>query len=130
MSLEGVIKAEDIIYISIILFVAFVGSFAKDYLKMFNLQHRMSFTKIILSTFTASIIIFAFAPEIVDKWGIRCLSVISFIGGLVGFETLQRISTVDGLVELLEKIIRLAVNILGLYRKNENMDKHENDHTE
>ena len=111
MILEDVIKAEDLICLSIIIFTAFIGSFAKDYLRMFNFKAKMSYIKITLSTFTASIIIFACAPEIVSKWGIRWLTVISFFGGLLGFETLQRISTIDGMMELIERVLALLNGI-------------------
>lgn len=125
--LFDVINADDIIYLSIIIFVSFVGSFAKDYLKMFNLQCKMSFIKIILSTFTASILIFAFSPEIVNKYGLRGLTVASFFGGLIGFETLQRISTIDGAIELVGKMINLMSNIVGLLGGKKSVIKEQDD---
>ena len=62
------LAAEDLIGLAIIFFVSFIGSFAKVYLKLMRLKpeadHHFNMTEVILSSFTATIIIFAFSPYI------------------------------------------------------------------
>ena len=113
--LTEAITAEDGIALAVVVLLSFMGSIAQDYLALFNCQRKKSFIRILLSTTTASIIIFAFSPWIIDKvcLGFRGLAAISFIGGLVGFELLQKISNINGLLEL----IREYLDVLALAKK-------------
>jgi hypothetical protein len=97
------VEAEDIIYLILILFLSFIGSLSKDYVVMFNGKGQMNVKRIIFSTFTASIITFIFSPLIVESFGVRGIIAGAYLAGLVGFELLQRMSTTEGILDLLEK---------------------------
>lgn len=101
--LMDAISAEDIVCLIIILFLSFIGSLSKDYVTMFNGKYRINIKRIIFSTFTASILTFVFSPLILDSFGFRGIIATAYIAGLVGFELLQRLSTMDGFLDLLEK---------------------------
>lgn len=107
----NILAAEDLIGLAIIFFVSFIGSFAKVYLKLMRLKpkvdHHFNMTEVILSSFTATIIIFAFSPYIEAAFSLRGVILCSFITGLVGFELLNRLSSIKGIIALLASIIQL-----------------------
>lgn len=109
--LVDVLTAEDILDIIVIFFFSFVGSFAKVYLKMMRMKdgekHSFNFIEVLLSTFTASIVVFAFSIYIESHFTIRGLVIVSFIAGLVGFELLVRISSINGIMSLLVSVVDL-----------------------
>ena len=107
----NILAAEDLIGLAIIFFVSFIGSFAKVYLKLMRLKpkvdHHFNMTEVVLSSFTATIIIFAFSPYIEAAFSLRGVILCSFITGLVGFELLNRLSSIKGIIALLASIIQL-----------------------
>ena len=109
-----IIKIEDILEICIIFFFSFIGSFAKDYLKMIRLSKRVyfNFIEIILSTCTASVITYALSIHIQQYAGTRGLVLVSFVIGLLGFELLIRLSSING-------VITLLTTLIDLYHHNE-----------
>ena len=93
-------------------------SFAKTYLKMLHSpdnRHKINFIEVILSTFTATIFVFTFSTDVENKIGIKGLMLVSFLGGLVGFELLVRISSLQGLMGMLS-------NELIMYNNYKSMD--------
>lgn len=104
------LAAEDLIGLAIIFFVSFIGSFAKVYLKLMHLKpegHHFNMTEVVLSSFTATITIFAFSPYIEAVFSLRGVVLCSFITGLVGFELLNRLSSIKGIIALLTSIVQL-----------------------
>lgn len=116
MGLEELIKLEGVLEMMTIVFFAFLGSFAKIYLRIMKLKTRASFSSFIetiLSTITASILIYSFSEYIVSYFSNKGILMFSFIAGLVGFEILIRISNLNNIVSLIFKFIDLYTN----YRK-------------
>ena len=97
-------SSEDILIFCIVLLLAFVGSVAKDYIAAFNGEHKLSIVRILLSTVTACLLIMVFSDFLIDKLGIKGLVGVSFFAGLIGFELLQDISSIDGLLKLVNKV--------------------------
>ena len=97
-------SSEDILIFCIVLLLAFVGSVAKDYIAAFNGEHRLSIVRILLSTVTACLLILVFSNFLIDKLGIKGLVGVSFFAGLIGFELLQDISSINGLLKLVNKV--------------------------
>ena len=97
-------SSEDILILCIVLLLAFVGSVAKDYIAAFNGEHKLSIVRILLSTVTACLLIMVFSNFLIDNLGIKGLVGVSFFAGLIGFELLQDISSIDGLLKLVNKI--------------------------
>ena len=97
-------SSEDILIFCIVLLLAFVGSVAKDYIAAFNGEHKLSIVRILLSTVTACLIIMVFSNFLIDNLGIKGLVGVSFFAGLIGFELLQDISSIDGLLKLVNKV--------------------------
>ena len=108
MMVVEVVKIEYIIEYFLIFFLVFVGSFTNDYLNIIQLKTcKLSLTKIFLSTFTASLLTFSVSEFIQVYIGVRGLMTVSFITGLVGFQLLERLSTLDNLISLIKYIIEL-----------------------
>lgn len=129
MLIEEVIKAENLVEFALIFFIAFVGSFAKVYLKMIHSpdsRHKLNFIEIELSTFTATIVVFTFSNNIQAEIGIRGLVLCSFIMGLVGFELLNRVSSLASLMELLSNILSLYGNYKRISDEREKEKKRHN----
>lgn len=97
-------SSEDILIFCIVLLLAFVGSVAKDYIAAFNGEHKLSIVRILLSTVTACLLIMVFSNFLIDNLGIKGLVGVSFFAGLIGFELLQDISSIDGLLKLVNKV--------------------------
>lgn len=97
-------SSEDILIFCIVLLLAFVGSVAKDYIAAFNGEHKLSIVRILLSTVTACLLIMVFSNFLIDKLGIKGLVGVSFFAGLIGFELLQDISSINGLLKLVNKV--------------------------
>ena len=121
------LAAEDLIGIAIIFFVSFIGSFAKVYLKLMRLkpekEHHFNMTEVVLSSFTATIIIFAFSPYIEAYLSLRGIVLCSFIAGLVGFELLVRLSSIKGIIALLASIVQLYNTYTKTLSEAEEADK-------
>lgn len=121
------LAAEDLIGIAIIFFVSFIGSFAKVYLKLMRLNperdHHFNMTEVVLSSFTATIIIFAFSPYIEAALSLRGVILCSFIAGLVGFELLNRLSSIKGIIGLLASIVRLYDAYIKSISETDKADK-------
>ena len=116
--IEELIGIQNILEFALIFFLAFIGSFAKTYLKMLHSpdnRHKINFIEVILSTFTATIFVFTFSTDVENKIGIKGLMLVSFLGGLVGFELLVRISSLQGLMGMLS-------NVLSIYNNYKSMD--------
>ena len=116
--IEELIGIQNILEFALIFFLAFIGSFAKTYLKMLHSpdnRHNINFIEVILSTFTATIFVFTFSTDVENKIGIKGLMLVSFLGGLVGFELLVRISSLQGLMGMLS-------NVLSMYNNYKSMD--------
>ena len=129
MLIEEVIKAENLVEFALIFFIAFVGSFTKVYLKMIHSpdsRHKLNFIEIVLSTFTATIVVFTFSNNIQAEIGIRGLVLCSFIMGLVGFELLNRVSSLASLMELLSNILSLCGNYKRISDEREKEKKRHN----
>lgn len=116
--IEELIGIQNILEFALIFFLAFIGSFAKTYLKMLHSpdnRYKINFIEVILSTFTATIFVFTFSTDVENKIGIKGLMLVSFLGGLVGFELLVRISSLQGLMGMLS-------NVLIMYNNYKSMD--------
>ena len=116
MGLEDLIRLEGALEIMTIIFIAFLGSFAKVYLRIMKLRVKASFSNFIetiLSTITASILVYSFSEYIISHFSNKGLLMFSFIAGLVGFEVLVRISNLNSLLNIVFKFIDLYTN----YRK-------------
>lgn len=123
------LAAEDLIGIVIIFFVSFIGSFAKVYLKLMRLkpgkEHHFNMIEVVLSSFTATIIIFAFSPYIEAYLSLRGIILCSFIAGLVGFELLIRLSSIKGIIALLISIVQFYNNYTKTLSEVEEANKNE-----
>ena len=110
MMLMGVVTAEDCISAAIIILLVFIGSICQDYVAAFKYQRNISLVRIIYSSVAASIILISVSPFIVNEIGLRGLILVSFVGGLAGFEILCKLSTLDGIIEVLSKVLDI-INI-------------------
>ena len=105
LDLSKFLTPDDFIALMIIGILSFFGSVGKDYLAMFSYHRRMNPIRITLSTVTSLLVIFGVSDVILEYTGVKGLMLASFLCGLVGFELLQRLSTIKGLFGILEELI-------------------------
>ena len=105
LDFSKLLTLDDFIALMIIGILSFFGSVGKDYLAMFSYHRRMNPIRIILSTITSLLVIFGVSDVILEYTGVKGLMLASFLCGLVGFELLQRLSTIKGLFGILEELI-------------------------
>lgn len=118
MLLEDV-KVEYLVEFCLIFFLAFLGSFAKDYMDLITFSgKKMSIPRIILSTITASLAMFAISDYVQHYVGIRGLMFFSFMIGVAGFQLLQRISTIDGVIKLIRDTIGLVRDFMEFRKRD------------
>lgn len=115
---SSILTPNDFVALLLIFLLSFFGSIGKDYLRMFNMQKHMSLSRILLSTITSTVFIFALCDMIVEYCGVKGLMCVSFISGLLGFELLQRISTIGGLIKFIGNILETYSSIRETLSQN------------
>ena len=86
----------------LIMLSALAGSYAKDYQRAIKCgSGRVDMRRVFLSDVTATVVMFALSDYVVDKWGMKVLITLSFIAGLIGFQLLEKLSTIEGLKDLI-----------------------------
>ena len=105
----NILTIDDTLNIMLIIFISFLGSFSKDYLKVLNNPiNKFNIIEVFLSTITSSITIYSFSDFIVEYIGIKGLVFSSFLVGLIGFELLNQLSTLKGVFKWIDIIIKIT----------------------
>jgi len=126
---------------------ALVGSYASDYFKTLKQEDiRISFRRIILAAAIAVVITFIFLDWLIYTNRRALLPLVSLVFGLLGFELLYGLSSIDNMVTLLKKIssllnpifllirqineVRILTSKQDQYRSNGNADRTKDDKSE
>ena len=127
LDLGKFLTPDDFIALMIIGILSFFGSVGKDYLAMFSYHRRMNPIRITLSTVTSLLVIFGVSDVILEYTGVKGLMLASFLCGLVGFELLQRISTLKGIFGLLERLVAFKkfMEASGPVQENDNLAENQ-----
>ena len=105
----NILTIDETLNIILIIFISFLGSFSKDYLKVLNNPiNKFNIIEVFLSTITSSITIYSFSDFIIDYIGIKGLVFSSFLVGLLGFELLTQLSTLKGVFKWIDIIIKIT----------------------
>lgn len=110
---SAVLSLDSIVIFIAILIVCWLGSLAKDFIIVFkgeekrymHLTFKYRATRIAFSTATSTLLTFALSDTIIDHVGFKGLLFISLMVGIVGFEVLERISTLNRIIELIDLIV-------------------------
>lgn len=99
----------------ILAIVALIGSFSKEYLRIMKcndscLLEDIKWSRVFLSTFTSFILVYSFSDYLTIHIGYKVLTFCSFVMGLLGFQLLEKMATIEGL----RKLIGQAIEILKL----------------
>lgn len=108
----------------IIIISALAGSYGKDYLRIMKSSkpEKVSLTNVLLSTFTATLFAYGFSIFLIEKFGERILAIFSFVCGLIGFQLMEQLSTIDGILRLKTKIYGPPQLLLPSHYKEKNDD--------
>jgi len=89
-----------------IIITALAGSYGKEYMRIMKSDHpeHISISNVLLSTFTATLVIYGLSNIIIERFGEKFLTFASFVCGLVGFQLMEKLSTVDGILGLCKQI--------------------------
>lgn len=110
---SAVLSLDSIVIFIAILVVCWLGSLAKDFIIVFrgeeksyvHLTFKFRVGRIILSTTTSTFLVFALSDMIIEHVGFKGLLFISLLVGIVGFELLERISTINRVIELIDLLV-------------------------
>lgn len=110
---SAVLSLDSIVIFIAILIVCWLGSLAKDFIIVFkgeekrymNFTFKYRVTRIALSTATSTLLVFALSDTIINHIGFKGLLFISLMVGIVGFELLERISTLNRIIEIIDLIV-------------------------
>lgn len=110
---SAVLSLDSIVIFIAILIVCWLGSLAKDFIIVFkgeekrymNFTFKYRATRIALSTATSTLLVFALSDTIINHIGFKGLLFISLMVGIVGFELLERISTLNRIIEIIDLIV-------------------------
>lgn len=110
---SAVLSLDSIVIFIAILIVCWLGSLAKDFIIVFkgeekvykHLTFKYRATRVALSTATSTLLVFALSDTIIDHIGFKGLLFISLMVGIVGFELLERISTLNRIIEIIDLIV-------------------------
>ncbi len=101
------IAMEDVLLFMFIYFFCFLGAFSKDLLDIFlNKTTGILITKILLSAFFISIMIYGFSEWILAKLPYRSFTALCYTLGLVSFELFIKYNNTQEFVKLIEKYKR------------------------
>lgn len=91
----------------ILFVVALIGSYSKEYLIIMQSPcvYNVRWSKIFLSTFTSFILIFSFSDWLLQHVSHKILVSVTFVTGLVGFQLLEKLATMEGIRELVHDFI-------------------------
>ena len=129
---SAVLSLDSIVIFIAILIVCWLGSLAKDFIIVFKGEEKVYMhltfkyratrvalylkvrciytfkyraTRVALSTATSTLLVFALSDTIIDHIGFKGLLFISLMVGIVGFELLERISTLNRIIEIIDLIV-------------------------
>lgn len=121
--IDNLLGSDSLLDLCVISFVSFLGSFSKTYLSVMRDPYKQKslsqrFLEIILSTITATILIFTFSTKIEQDYSLRGVVLASYIAGLVGYELLNRFSSIKGIMSLISSGLKIYEIYSGLNRGN------------
>ena len=106
---------EIITWVVYIILPAFVGGYASDYFKTISHEKmKISIKRVLLAAVIATIISFALLDFINMAERMALLAFISLVLGMIGFEILYGMSSIDNMVILLKKLSSLLGPIFVL----------------
>ena len=115
-----ILNPEELIVVLISVIMAFIGSLSKDYINLMRKGDRMKIGRIVISTVSASIIAYTFSFYILKHFSFRGLIGISYFCGLLGFELVNKLSNLTGVIQILKL---LALDSDKLEKLEENLNK-------
>ena len=122
MSYNDMMQTEELFIILIIVIMSLIGSLSKDYINFMRKEIPMKVGRIITSTICSSMITYTFSMYILDKLYFRGLIGISYFCGLLGFELVNKLSNLSGVIHII-KLINLDPD--KLEKIEENLEKLE-----
>ena len=82
--------------------MSFIGSLSKDYINLMRRGTEMKVGRILMSTISASIITYTFSIYILNHFSFRGLVGIAYFCGLLGFEIVNKLSNLNGVIQILK----------------------------
>lgn len=87
---------------SLIYFVVLQGSIAKEYLRILNTRTgKIPWWKVLFASVFGSITIFSLLDHFLKYFTPREMMFVSFIAGLIGFQLLEKLSTLEGVKDMI-----------------------------
>ena len=124
MNYTNMVQTEELIIILVSVIMSLIGSLSKDYINLMRRGKSMKVGRIIMSTICASIITYSFSLYILKNFSFRGLVGISYFCGLLGFEIVNKLSNLNGVIQIL-KLLALDAEKLQKLEENLELEKEE-----
>lgn len=95
-----------------LLFIATVvpslaGAYAKECLRLWNnCAAEISKRRVFVAASTATLVAFGFSDDLLAHFGLKGYPMTCFFIGLIGFELLERMSNIDGILEFIRTFFK------------------------
>lgn len=104
--ISTILSNNELVEIVTIILFALLGSCAKDYVCLLNKElTKINLLRIFFATITGSIISYFAYPIVIYNLDFRGVIFSSFLLGLTGFELLQKLSSLNGIFNLIRFIL-------------------------
>lgn len=83
------------------------GAYAKECQRLWNhCAAEISIRRLFAAAATATLVSFGFSDDLLSRFGLKGYPMSCFFVGLVGFELLERMSNIDGFIEVLKAFFK------------------------
>ena len=84
-----------------------VGAYAKEYLRLWNhCAAEISVKRIFVAAATATLVSFGVSDDLLARFGLKGYPMSCFFIGLIGFELLERMSNIDGFLDVVRSFFK------------------------
>ena len=102
---------EDLLLFILTSVFCLVGSYAKEYLRLWNhCAAELSTKRIFVAAATATLVSFGLSDDLLSRFGMKGYPMSCFFIGLIGFELLERMSNIDGFLDVVRSFFKGGSN--------------------
>ena len=111
----------------ILAIVSLIGSYSKEYLRIMNCKdscplENIRWARIFLSTSTSFILVYSFSNYLIGYLTYKVVVGVSYVVGLLGFQILGYLATIEGVQYLLKEGLKLFHQFMDFKREQDRAD--------
>lgn len=82
---------------------ALAGGYIRDYIRIVDsgVLEKISLGNVLVATVASTIVSYGMSDYVISNFGEKSLIIVSFMGGVIGFQVLENISSADSILDIL-----------------------------